>query len=441
MTFEGRHRRKDGTLFPVEVTTNYVDYKGSFLGISFDRDISERRKTEKERESLQAQLLQAQKMESMGIMAGGIAHDFNNLLHIMNGNIELLAKEGQAAHIAAGILDTLTRTVSRASSLVKQLLLFSRKAEAQMRPLDLNREIEETVAILERTLPKMIDITCSLERGLWTVKADPVQIEQILLNLGTNAADAMPSGGALLIETKNVNLDERFAENHPGSASGAFVQLTVSDTGCGMDKHIQGHLFDPFFTTKEVGRGTGLGLATVYGIVKTHGGHIQCYSEPGQGTTFKIYLPGLEQEVPLVEHGLLPPIAGGDETILVVDDEPEILDLTQNILASFGYSVLRSEHGKGALELFTNSAGSIDLVLLDLNMPGMGGMECLRELLRIAPRAKVIISSGFTANGHLKDGMLKGAQGFIGKPYGIRELATRVREALDADLPLEHDGG
>ncbi len=435
MRFEGRHRTKDGGMFPVEVTTNYVESKDRFLGIAFDRNISERKKAEEEQDRLQKRLFQAQKMESLGTLAGGIAHDFNNLLQIIRGNIEMLLSEKSPGHPDVARLETASRSMERASGLVQQLLLFGRKAVVQRKPLDLNHEVTEALAILERTIPKMIQIKRYLASDLWPVAADPIQVEQVLLNLGANAVDAMSDGGEFKVKTANTLLDEA----NPGVVAeiphGRYVLLTVSDTGCGMNIETLGHVFDPFFTTKEVGRGTGLGLASTYGIVKAHGGYIHCQSEPGAGTTFRIYWPAPDRALSL--NSKLPPHEprGGTESILVVDDEPEIQDLTREFLEPFGYQVHMAESCEEALEIFSKGNSIPDLVLLDLNMPGMGGTKCLDKLLEMAPSTKVLVASGYMEDNHAQEALASGALGFIGKPYQMMELAVKVREILDEQLP------
>lgn len=391
-----------------------------------------RRRAEEERKKLQSQLLQAQKMESVGILAGGVAHDFNNLLHAMRGNIELLGQEENLDPDSAARLETVVKSIDRAALLVQQLLLFSRKAEFKRKHIDLNAEVEGVVRILERTIPKMISLELYLDPDIHPVSADPVQIEQVLLNLAANAVDAMPDEGKLFIETSNVFLDEDFVRVHPDSAAGPHVLLTVTDTGCGMDKKVLDHVFDPFFTTKEAGKGTGLGLATVYGIVKAHGGHIQCYSEPNRGTMFKIYLPAAQQDDDLAgEYPRETSVKGGTETILVVDDDADIQELTQEILEMLGYNVMTALSGEQALSIYSEQGSSIDLVLLDLNMPGMGGYSCLRELLRLDPQVKVVIASGYAPNSLGKNALSSGAKGFIGKPYQMKDLAATVRGVLD----------
>ncbi len=286
--------------------------------------------------------------------------------------------------------------------------------------------------ILERTIPRMISLELQLDPSVQHLLADPVQIEQVLLNLAGNALDAMADSGKMVFETRNVVLDDSFVRSHPGSTSGPHVLLTVADTGCGMDKMVMEHMFDPFFTTKEVGKGTGLGLASVYGIVKAHGGYIQCYSEAGLGTTFKIFWPIVDMKYSSPNNE--PPrtsLKGGYETILVVDDEPEIRELTKEALQSLGYAVKSAVTGEEALEIFQAEDQAIDLVLLDLNMPGMGGYRCLEELIKIDSTVKVLIASGYTNTARGRDALSSGAKGFLGKPYQLKELAAAVREVLD----------
>lgn len=406
----------------------------AYQNVQQARFITDRRKAEEEKEKLQSQLLQAQKMESIGILAGGVAHDFNNLLQVIRGNMELLEQNNASETQFQSRTNTISKSLDRAAQLVQQLLLFSRNAESQKSHVDLNNEINSVVLILERTIPKMISLKLHKDHDLWPVSGDPVQIEQVLLNLANNAVDAMPDGGSLTIETRNIELDEQFVRVYPGLTPGRHILLTVSDTGCGMDKEVLEHIFDPFFTTKEVGKGTGLGLASAYGIVKAHGGQIQCYSEPGSGTTFKIYLPAVENvEQEGVNAVQEEPLQGGHETILVVDDEPDIRELAMEGMEMLGYSVKTAGSGEEALKAYQDHGDSIDLILLDLNMPGMGGYKCLQELLQIDPSAKVVIASGYTANGHGKDMLSSGARAFIGKPYQLKELAAIIRETLDTD--------
>lgn len=398
-----------------------------------EEEIQERKQAEKDREQLQNQLIQARKMESIGTLAGGVAHDFNNQLHVIMGNIELLLQNKPADHPDRKRLDAIAKSIDRASQLVRQLLLFSRKTEAVKQPVYLNREVLETVALMERTIPKMIRLETDLDKAAWPIHADPLQVEQVLMNLAGNASDAMPNGGRLLIETKNMLIDEDFARNQLDALPGPYVLLAVSDTGCGMEPEITERIFDPFFTTKEVGKGTGLGLATIYGIVRAHNGYIRCYSAPGQGTTFKVFWPAMP-EFDMADKTSDPAVTtptAGSETLLVVDDEPKIRELTKESLESLGYSVHVAESGEEALDIYQSQGRDIDLVLLDINMPGMGGNKCMEALLRLDPTVSILIASGYTANAPGREVSAAGARGFIGKPYQVRELASRIRKILD----------
>jgi PAS domain S-box-containing protein len=407
------------------MSASLFDYHGAPHVLSVTRDVTTLKATER-------QLQQAQKMEAIGILAGGIAHDFNNILQVISGYTQLLALEKNKTDPDYAKLGEIEKAVEHAAQLVRLLHPFSRKAESKTVVLDLNKEIISLKKILERTLPKMIDINLHLERELALVTADPVQIEQVLLNLGTNAADAMPEGGTLVIETENATLTDDYLDSHIGARAGKYVLLSVSDTGEGMDKDIVEHIFEPFFTTKEFGKGTGLGLASVYGIVKSYGGYISCYSEVGQGTTFKLYLPAAErQAVPEEKNteGDLP--RGGTETILLVDDEESIRTFASAVLRRFGYRVFTGTSGEEALEVLGRTEEKIALVILDLGMPGMGGHKCLQWIRENSLPAKVLIASGYSMNGQVKKSLETGAAGYIGKPYQINKLLQKVREILD----------
>jgi PAS domain S-box-containing protein len=419
--------RKDGTKRSIESSVSLIrNDSGRPIGFrGIVRDISERKE-------LEAQLRHAQKMEALGTLAGGIAHDFNNLLQAISGYTQLLLWEKSEDDPGVNELKEIEKAAGRAADLIRQLLAFSRKVEGARRPVDLNQEIMDVEKVLQRTIPKMIDIEIRLSDDLWTFRADPIQMEQILLNLGSNAADAMPEGGKLRIETRNASLDEDFCRNHLGAVAGDYVLLTVTDTGHGMDLETVQHIFEPFFTTKEIGKGTGLGLASVYGIVKSHGGYIICESEVSRGTTFKIYLPAAakkeEKSQRLVERSLP---RRGSETVLVVDDEISIREFAERILRRFGYRVLLARSGEEALEVYQGRKSAIDLVILDLGMPGMGGYACLRELLKADPSARVMIASGYAIDAGMKEIMRSGAAGYVGKPYQFRELLEAVRDVLD----------
>jgi PAS domain S-box-containing protein len=425
---ETRRYTKEGQLIPVSVSgAVYRDKNGKPIGSVISlRDISEQKK-------LEAQLQHAQKMEAVGTLAGGIAHEFNNLLQAVQGYAELLLLRSTKGEASYRELQGIVRAAKRGGELTQQLLTFSRKVESNLCPVDLNLEVEKATRLLERTIPKMIEIELRLSKALRPVNADPDQIEQILVNLAVNAKDAMRDGGKLAIATEDTILDEEYCRRHTEAKPGQYVLLTVSDTGHGMEKDTLKRIFEPFFTTKGLGEGTGIGLAIVYGIVKNHGGHITCSSEPGAGTTFKIYLPAIEQEVQ-TEKEIEPELhVGGTETILLVDDEQYILKLGEQILSSFGYTVLTALDGESALELYRNEQGDIDLVILDLIMPGMSGRECLAGLRKINPRAKVVIASGYSDTGPMQEAIEAGAKSFIGKPYEMKQLLQVAREVLDED--------
>lgn len=433
--------RPDGERRHVEISAALIrNRSGEPMGFrGLVRDITDRKRAEAEKARLEAQLMHAHKMEAVGTLAGGIAHDFNNILQAINGYAQILLMNKKPDDPDYERLVHLEKAGERASGLIQQLLTFSRKVEGEHRPVSLNEEIRSVKKLLEQTLPKMIDIRLELESGLWSVKADPVHMEQILLNLACNAADAMPDGGRLTIGTKNVVLDQEYCMRHLETTPGQYVLMTVSDTGAGMDSETVKHIFDPFYTTKDVGKGTGLGLASVYGIVKGHGGRIRCYSEPGQGTVFRMYLPAARKTREAGgenKNEQKAPATGGNECILVVDDEPTVREMAEEMLGYFGYRVFGAESGEDAIEVFKDSPGAIDLVILDLNMPGMGGYKCLQALLAIRPELKVLIASGYATDQHARQALSAGAVSFIGKPYHLREMAKKVRGALDG--PVSH---
>ncbi|MBF0528549.1 MAG: PAS domain S-box protein [Deltaproteobacteria bacterium] len=434
-----RNYRKDGSVIICEwYNSAMLNSEGRLVSVfSQVLDITARKQAEEEKEKLQSQLLQAQKMESVGILAGGIAHDFNNLLQVINGFTQiLLMDKGRHDHDYTS-LQNIFKAGNRAADLVRQLLLFSRKVETKRVIIRLNQEIENARKMLERIIPKMIDIELHPGRGLWDVKADHGQIDQILLNLGKNAADAMPDGGKFIIATENITLDQGYVQAHLGVKPGRYVLLTVSDTGHGMEQETIEHIFDPFFTTKEIGKGTGLGLASVYGIVKSHDGYINCHSEIGRGTSFKIYLPAIESEdIAGSKDTNTRPFQGGSETILLVDDEELIRGFAQQVLLKFGYKVLTASSGEEALGIYSGKHSMIDLVIMDIGMPGMGGHKCLTEIMRLNPSAKILIGSGYSANGQVKETLEAGAAGYVGKPYELTDLLNKVRAVLDGEVDL-----
>ena len=434
---EYRIKSKAGDIHWIQERSQIVcDNKGMIeyvSGIFFD--ISDSKQAEQKRSELEAQLLHVQKMEAIGTLAGGIAHDFNNILQAIFGYVQILMLEKEESDPDYEKLAEIQKAVQRVKELTDQLLIFGRKVEIKLRPVDLNHEIKLVSKLLERTIPKMINIVLKLSDNLKIINADPIQLEQIIINLGINARDAMPDGGKLIIETKNVILDELYCKSHLGSVPGEYVLLAISDTGHGMEKEIREHIFEPFFTTKEIGKGTGLGMAVVYGIVKSLGGYITCYSEPGQGATFKIYLPALQYQEVEIAAEKKEKMPGGNETILLVDDDKTLLDLGSQIFGRHGYTVTTAECGEEAVEIYKAQKNRLDLVILDVGMPGMGGHKCLQELLKIDPHVKVIIASGYAVTRKLQKTLESGAAGFLAKPFNMVDALKKIREILDQGSP------
>jgi two-component system, cell cycle sensor histidine kinase and response regulator CckA len=423
---ECRRCTKDGKYMDVSLSVSrFDDHLGKPAGMLFIfRDITERKQ-------LEAQLIQAQKMEAVGTLAGGIAHDFNNNLQGIFACTEILLMDKDEDHPDYTKLKTIEKSVERASNLTKQLLVFGRKMDSRFEPVDLNNEIKQISNILERTIPKMISIKVNLDNGISMINADPGQLEQIMMNLGVNARDAMPDGGMLTFKTEEVILDEKYCVANPCFKAGAYVLLSVSDTGCGMKEEVLEHIFEPFFTTKKKGKGTGLGLSMVYGIVRDHGGNITCASIPGKGTIFKIYFPVTEsvnKKKIEVETGAL--VKGNNETILLVDDEETNRELGKEILEGFGYNTITARDGESALACYRENKDRIDLVIMDLIMPGMGGAVCLKEIIKFDPAAKVIIASGFTSDKSKLDGYRYAAKDFINKPYNIKMMLNVIQRVL-----------
>jgi signal transduction histidine kinase len=400
---------------------------------SLQAEVNERKSAEAELERSEEQLRQSQKMEAIGQLAGGVAHDFNNLLTAISGHSELCLKRLAPSDPLHRHIEGIKRSGDRAAALTRQLLAFSRKQILQPKIIDLNHIVVDMNKMLQRLIGEDVDLLMGLGADLGKVKADPNQIEQILLNLSINARDAMPKGGRLTIETSNVNLSEEFSRGHIAVSPGQYVMLAVSDNGCGMDAETQAHIFEPFFTTKEVGKGTGLGLATVYGIVKQSEGTIWLYSEVGCGTTFKIYLPCVERPMKAVEvetdnFELL----AGTETVLLVEDEEVVREMATEILRDSGYQVLEAKHGHEALTLGRQHAGIIHLMLTDVVMPQMSGRQLAEQLTPLRREMKVLYMSGYTDDAIVHHGVLEEGTAFIGKPFTPSALARKVRELLDA---------
>ncbi len=419
---------RDGAQVPVLKSCNTVVLGNHTYIIESFVDISEKKE-------LEAQLQQAHKMEAIGTLTGGIAHDFNNILQAISGCIEILLFDRSKEHPDWEMLRKIERSARRAGNLTRRLLVFSRKVDSELQPVDMNAEIEHVSQLLKETIPRMIRIELSLADDLPPINADPVQLEQVLMNLAVNARDAMPDGGVLSFATRRLVLDDDMCKLHVDALPGIYVLFSVSDTGQGMDGEIAGHIFEPFFTTKEKGKGTGLGLAMVYGIVKNHVGFIVCDSVSGRGTNFNVYIPALDiSEVPVDEHAALTPAnPGGTETILLIDDEEMLLDVGRKMLERFGYTTFRASSGETGLEIFRINRETIDLVILDLNMPGMGGHRCLEELIRIDPTVKVIVASGYSFDGEVRDTLDAGAAATIEKPFQMENMLSKVRLVLDAD--------
>ena len=416
----------------LELTVTPLRLKDRTVVVGVGRDITDRKQSEIERRLLENQLIQAQKMEAVGTLAGGISHDFNNLLQAILGYTQILLIDKGSDNADYGRLKEVERAALRASELTQQLLTFSRKVESKMRPVDLNQQVLGIHKLVERTIPKMIDIELRLHEDLQAISADPTQLEQIVMNLCVNARDAMPDGGRLLLETRNATLSEAYCKRNMDCLPGDYVLLAISDTGFGMDPETLDRIFEPFYTTKRVGKGSGLGLSMVYGIVKSHRGHVVCKSGPGRGTRFEIYFPviGTSALGSAEEEAMLLP-KGGSETLLVVDDEKPLLDLVDHMLGRFGYRVLKAQNGEDAVKIFKQYQDTISLVILDLIMPGIGGLACLEALLRIDPGVKVLIASGFLSVEQVEKSIDRGAADVIRKPYEWHQMLNVIRGTLD----------
>lgn len=384
-----------------------------------------------ERQMLESEVRRAQKMEAVGTLSGGLAHDFNNLLQVVIGYSDLLARNYEPEDQSFQYLNEIKEAAWRGSEITRQLLTVSRKTESRKECLQLNNVVGNLGTLLERTIPKMIAIEQDLADDLHTVNADGAQLEQVLMNLAVNAKHAMPEGGKLHFETRNMNLDHTYCRMHPNVEPGDYVLLSVTDTGCGMDEKTQAHIFEPFFTTRSPDKGTGLGLAMVYGIVQKHEGHLICYSEEGEGTTFKIYLPVMEGTVPSkAALSMDEEAAGGEEVVMLVDDVAHIRHIGKRILSDAGYRVILAVNGQNALEIHEAEEGKIDFVILDLNMPVMGGLECL-DILRVRdPELPVLLASGFALSDESKRRMCDKVD-FLSKPYHPQEILRTMRTMLD----------
>ncbi len=429
--FETLHRTKHGEQRNVHVTVQYISIGGKSVQHCICRDITERKHAEAEKERLQVQLQQAMKMEAVGRLAGGVAHDFNNLLTVIMGYSELLLKKIGKESPMHGQVEEIKRAGERAASLTQQLLAFSRKQIIEPKVVHLDDLVAEMHKMLTRLIGEEIALQATTGKSLGSVKIDPGQFQQILMNLVVNARDAMPGGGKIVIETANVDLGEEYCAAHPYVTPGRFVMLSVSDTGQGMSEEVKAFIFEPFFTTKERGSGTGLGLATTYGAVHQAGGSIEVYSEVGIGTTFKVFLPRVEEEAILVNDDRPTDLSVGTETVMIVEDEGILRNLCVQILEQMGYRVLQARNGIEAIAEVQRYGDRIDLLLTDVVMPGMNGSELATRLVLHNPEMKVLFTSGYTEDVISHHGVLAEGVSFIGKPYTPLALARKVREVLD----------
>jgi len=427
--FKGQDNETRELQFLMSTTT--IEVKGERQVLVTLQDITDRKQAEAEKEKLQSQLNQAQKMESVGRLAGGVAHDFNNMLGVILGRAEMAMDQVDPAQPLFADLREIRKAAERSANLTRQLLTFARKQTIAPRIIDLNETVEGMLKMLRRLIGEDIDLTWRPKKNLAPVKMDPAQIDQILANLCVNSRDAISGVGKITIETDVVSFDEAYCADHAGFIPGEFIMLAVSDNGRGMDPETVSRLFEPFFTTKEVGKGTGLGLASVYGAVKQNNGFINVYSEPGQGTTVKIYLPPHRAKTPLqADEATAKPTAGGSETILLVEDEPAILQLSAMMLERLGYAVIAAETPGEAIRLAHEHGGPIDLLMTDVVMPEMNGRDLAKNLLSIYPDIKRLFMSGYTANVIAHHGVLDEGVHFIQKPFSNRDLAVKVREAF-----------
>lgn len=434
---EGIRLRKDGSRFRAHAVLNALhDREGRLVGFAkITRDITARVEAEKSLRRTQDQLAQSQKMESLGQLTGGMAHDFNNALAIILTALQLAERaidRGDVARVRKFVADA-TESAQYAGELIRRLLAFSRQQPLSPKPLDVNGLVHNMSEILRRTLGEQVQVETVLAGGLWNIKADQNQLENALINLATNARDALPGGGRLTIETANAHLDDHYAAEHLNVPPGQYVLLAVTDTGVGMSGAQISKAFDPFYTTKAPGSGTGLGLAQVYGFLKQSGGHARIYSEPGQGTTVKLYFPryvGALQREPATRTEAVP-LGTHDETILVVEDQPSVRQLAGDCLRELGYTVLEAEGAEAALAILRSRA-DVALLFTDVVMPNLDGRKLADLALELHPGLKVLFTTGFTRNAIIHNGMIDPNTNFIAKPYKLEELARKVREALTA---------
>ena len=433
MTNEVEYYRKDRTTVWLENAMKWIrDEKGAVIGIhGVSRDISKRKKAQIERDKLHAQLIQGQKMESVGRLAGGVAHDFNNMLGVILGRVEMILMGMKPGDSSFEDLEEIQKAARRSADLTRQLLAFARRQAIAPKVLDLNDVVEGMLKMLRHLIGEDIDLIWHPDTRLWPVKMDPAQLDQILANLCMNAKDAIAGSGTVTIETENVIFDDVYCEKHAGSKPGRYVLLAVSDDGCGMDKEIQSHLFEPFFTTKEVGKGAGLGLATIYGIVKQNDGYVDFQSDRGQGTTFRIYIPRNEGDfVKEAAAGSTEKPRGRGETILLVEDEPGILAMGKAMLERLGYAVFSTSDPYDALDLVKEHPGKFHLLMTDVVMPKMSGKDLAEQVKVLNPKIKILFMSGYNADVIVNHGVIDSGTRFIQKPFSMKDLSAAMQQAL-----------
>jgi two-component system, cell cycle sensor histidine kinase and response regulator CckA len=422
-TYGFRVVNRAGRCYDVQISTVMINWEGRPAALNFIRDITDQKK-------LEADLRQAQKLEAVGTLAGGIAHDFNNILMGIQGRVSLILADLDSNHPHYEHLKGIASYVKSASDLTAQLLGFAKGGKYQIKPTDMNRLIEQSAEMFGRTR-KEIKIVHRFEEQLWTVEVDRGQMNQVLLNFYVNAWQAMPRGGELILQTDNFNLT-------PGVwpaddlKPARYVRISITDSGIGMDEATQSRIFDPFFTTKGIGRGTGLGLASAYGIIRSHEGSIKVYSELGRGTTFTIYLPASEKPVEAEAISSVE-LSKGTGVILLVDDEAMIIEVGTLMLQKLGYTVLTARSGPKALELLAHRSDEVDLIILDMIMPGMSGSETFGNIKKAHPKAKVLLSSGYSINGQAIEILRRGCDGFIQKPFSLNDLSQKVTELLGSE--------
>jgi len=426
---EATWKRRDGRLLTVQLSVRAVRNRAGQVEYyeTFVRDVTDQRR-------LQQQVLQSQKMEAVGRLAGGIAHDFNNLLTVITSYSDLLLEDLAPGDAKRDDLEQVRKAADGAAALTRQLLAFSRQQAVEPRVVSLNTVVEGLHKILRRVIGEDIELTTTLAPDLGAVRADVGQLEQVLMNLAVNARDAMPTGGRLTVETANVEHDPDYARDREAAAVRQFAMLAVSDTGCGMDEATKARIFEPFFTTKEPGKGTGLGLATVYGIVKQAGGFIWVYSEPGQGTSFKIYLPEVDATAERTTAVAGARAPRGTETVLLVEDAAAVRAVTKQVLERQGYVVLEAPDGEAALRLAQQHRGPIHLLLTDVVMPRVSGRELAERLTQVRPDMRVLYASGYTDDSVVRHGILELGTAYLQKPFSPESLARKVRDVLDAAI-------